>query len=436
MPDQLYIESLAYTGAGLGYLPDGKVVFVQGGLPGDRVSIELNVQKRRYATAQLVELLEPGPRRVPATCDLAGICGGCPWQCLEYPEQLHWKRSFVVDALKRIGKVADAEQLVQAINASEKIWNYRNKVEFSTVSKNGRLSLGKHPLNSTELVEVKRCHLLPKPFVDLPKQIAGTLNYAVSQEPVKPYRVGFRHSVRTGISELALWSTPSGMRRSFVAQLLTDAMKLDSLVRVLTRNQDSERKVVKTEILSGRGHWVEELSTRRLMISAPSFFQVNTPVAEAMVAKVLAIAEPADKQIWDLYCGAGSFTLPLAAAGAEVSAVEIAGSALRDLRRNLDAFALDEHVEVYSGDVGRALSELEPAHLAVLDPPRAGLSTTVVNQLLASAPEQLVYVSCDPQTLARDIAYLAAGGYQLLAAYPFDLFPQSYHVETIAHLKR
>jgi 23S rRNA (uracil1939-C5)-methyltransferase len=208
---------------------------------------------------------------------------------------------------------------------------------------------------------------------------------------------------------------------------------------VLTKGDDAQRKVRKTEVLSGYGFWQEELAGLIFRVSAPSFFQVNTAVAQNMVQTVLELAQSATSSnghIWDLYCGAGSFTLPLAQAGATVSAVEIAGSSLFDLRQNLKTHQLESQVKVFAGDVARCLDELNPAQLAVLDPPRSGLTPSVIQGLAKKAPPQLVYVSCDPQTLARDSRQLLEQGYQLLRVYPFDLFPQSPHVESIAHFSR
>jgi len=436
MLSEVRIESLAYTGAGIAHQDDGRVVFVSGGLPGDRALVEIQVDKTRYLRARLVELLEASELRLDAACQHAGQCGGCPWQCLAYPAQLEWKRRFVADALERVGHIPDAEALVAPIEASPKTWYYRNKVEFSVFGQAGRLHLGMHQSNDTEPTAISSCLLLPKVLADEPLSLGGTLNFALGREPVQPYRLGIRHSARTKSCELALWSTPCGMQRGFVAGLLAKAVPNSSTVRVLTRSNDAGRKVVNTEVLSGQGSWTEQLAGFRFMISAPSFFQVNTAVAEAMVAKLVELAAPADKHIWDLYCGAGTFSLPLAAAGATVSAVELAGSSLRDLRRNLKNANLEKGVQVVSGDVAIALRSLAPARLAVVDPPRSGLKPQVTAQLVDSPTAELIYVSCDPQTLARDAALLVAGGYHLQGVYPYDLMPQSYHVETIAYFVR
>ncbi|MDR2957635.1 MAG: 23S rRNA (uracil(1939)-C(5))-methyltransferase RlmD [Coriobacteriales bacterium] len=439
MQHEVSISALAYTGLGLSHLADGKVAFVAGGLPGDRLVVEIINDKGNYVDAQLIRFVEKSGERLPAACQHAPTCGGCPWQCLAYPVQLAWKRRFVVDALLRIGHIETADNLVSEVHASPNAWHYRNKMEFTLFSDDGRLKLGMYHQGSQQLVAINNCPLLPENLAGIPGSLAGSLSYAFGKDKVWPYRIGIRNSIRTNQSELALWSTPTGARRGFLTQLLGEILPASSLVRVLTRENNSKRQVIKTEVLSGRGHWTEHMAGVRFMVSAPSFFQVNTEVAETMVAKVLDLVAPAGKRIWDLYSGVGSFSLPMALAGGQVTAVEIAGSAIRDFHRNCRATGLDSQVGLISGDVARAFQDsdqLTSADIAVIDPPRSGLQADTLAGLSKASLHELVYVSCDPQTLARDSARLAMAGFQLIAAYPFDLFPQSYHVETVAYFQR
>ncbi|MCL2135957.1 MAG: 23S rRNA (uracil(1939)-C(5))-methyltransferase RlmD [Coriobacteriia bacterium] len=436
MQHEVTIESLVYTGAGLSHLTDGRVVFVPGALPGDQVLIETTADKKRYSEAKVLDILDSSEHRLAAPCIYADVCGGCPWQTLGYEQQLIWKRRFIVDALVRIGGIPEADSLVSEACASPHIWNYRNKVEFSVMNVNQRLQLVMHEAGSNQATAIKRCLLLPLHLTDLPGQLAGSLNYALQNEAVRPYRLGFRYSAQTKQSELALWSMPTGMRRHFVAQLLSQTVATSSLVRVLSRAEDASRDVLKTEVLSGRGYWSEDVLGTRYAVSAPSFFQVNTDVAELMVAYVMGLVARPDKHVWDLYSGVGTFSLPLAKAGATVSAVEIAGSSIRDLRRNLKASRLTETVDVFPGDTGRVIGTLRPADLAIVDPPASGIDQNVTNQLIQAPLSDLVYVSCNPQTLARDAKRLDEGGFSLVSARPFDLFPQTFHVETIAVFRR
>jgi 23S rRNA (uracil1939-C5)-methyltransferase len=260
------------------------------------------------------------------------------------------------------------------------------------------------------------------------------LGYALKESDAPLRRVGVRVSQRSGDVELALWTEPGSCNRGFVAGVMRDALKTTSLVRVLSPGPLAQREVRKVEVLEGRGHWREDLGGFRFRISAPSFFQVNTPVAEALVEHVLAELGPNPGCVLDLYSGAGTFTLPLARQMNDVYAVEMQGSSIRDLRRNLSSYDLE--AEVCAGDVARVVPELPATDAVVVDPPRTGLSADVRDALLKIAPRVLIYVSCNPATLARDVKEFVAQGHRLEKLRAFDLFPQTHHVEAVATLLR
>ncbi|MCL2882912.1 MAG: class I SAM-dependent RNA methyltransferase [Coriobacteriia bacterium] len=431
---ELSITDLAYTGYGLGHLEDGRVAFVSGAVPGDQMRVNITQDKGRYVFAEPAEILTPSDDRLPAVCPHADECGGCPWQAVSYPVQLDYKWRFVVSALGRTAKVKKPELLVSEIEPSKKCWGYRNKMEFGFGRRSEGLRLGIHRPRSNQLVPIKRCLLLPVGSEDLPRQLSGSLNYLFAEALPLPYRIQVRISERSGFSELALWSLPGPLKRGFVAQVLSQVKGFQSIVRVLTKTPKERQNIKKVEVLQGRGHWLEDFLGFRLRVSAPSFFQVNTPVAEQLVGYAIEQLEPAGAKVWDLYCGVGSFTLPLIGAGARLSACEIAGSSLRDLQSNLKFSSSKAIVE--SGDVKTGIKRLPKAKKAIIDPPRSGLSPEARQALIESSVRHLVYVSCDPQTLARDCAELIASGFTLNAAKPFDLFPQTYHVETVATLTR
>ncbi|MEE0345147.1 MAG: 23S rRNA (uracil(1939)-C(5))-methyltransferase RlmD, partial [Adlercreutzia sp.] len=211
-------------------------------------------------------------------------------------------------------------------------------------------------------------------------------------------------------------------------------LKNTSVVRVVA-DPGRARKVKKVEAISGKGCWEEEVAESRLLLSAPSFAQVNTAQAEKLVELVLAGLEvEAGDYVADLYAGAGTFTLPLAAAGACVVAVESAGSSVRDLRRNAERAGAD--IDIVGGDAARELPELGELDALVVDPPRAGLADGVVASIAAASPRRVAYVSCDASTWARDAARFEQEGYRLIRATPVDLFPQTYHVEVVSIFER
>jgi 23S rRNA (uracil1939-C5)-methyltransferase len=432
--EDVEIESLAYTGNGVAHLVSGKTVFVADAAPGDLVRIRIDEERDRFANASIAEILRPSTNRIPPTCPYADRCGGCGLQHIVYEEQLRWKRRFVVDALERIGKRADAEEIVGAIAHTSPIWGYRNKVELEPLWTGKRLSLGFHAKGSNEIVPVERCLLFPKGFENLPKRLAGALGFALNDSASPLKRVGVRVSRQTGDVEIALWTEPGGFNRAFVGKILGDSLKTTSLVRVLAKGPIQKRDIRGVEALSGKGFWEEKLAGFDFKISAPSFFQVNTNAAKLLIEQVLADVEPEGKLIADLCSGAGTFTLPLADVADDVIAIEIEGSSVRDLRRNLLENELD--AEVLGGGVEYLLPDLDDLDAAVIDPPRSGLSETAREAIAASSIKRLVYVSCNPTTLARDAKDLAEAGFTLIKATPVDLFPQTYHVETVAVLER
>jgi 23S rRNA (uracil1939-C5)-methyltransferase len=425
------IESLAYGGDAVGRLDDGRTAFISGGCPGDTCTVEITEERDRYVKGRIVELLDPSPQRVSPPCPYFGACGGCTWQHVSYETQLVAKRRSVVDALTRIGGRPDAEELVRDAVPSEREYGYRNKIELLVDPASIRPRLGFHRAGTDELIPIEECLLLPKKVRKAPKALSGALRYLAGEKDLGLQRVAIRTGAHTKDIEVALWTSTGPFQRAAAARVLAQALPTSSVVRVLTKGPGKQRAVTGVEVLGGKGFWRERLSGIQYAISAPSFFQVNTSVAEKLVRIVLDALEPdGSDRVLDLYSGAGTFTLPLAQLAGEVIAVESAGSAVRDLRRNLETNQL--WAEVIGGDAAREIGALGHFDLAMVDPPRSGLAPEVVTALAAVRPRVLAYVSCDPATLARDTKLLESEGMGLISATPIDLFPQSYHIETVA----
>jgi 23S rRNA (uracil1939-C5)-methyltransferase len=428
---ELRIESLAYGGDAVGHLPDGRAAFVAGGCPGDLARIEVLADKGRFVRARVVEVLEPSPDRVVAPCPYFGVCGGCTWQHISAQAQLRAKRQSVVDALTRIGRVERADEIVEDTLASPEQYGYRNKIELIAEMAPLGLRLGFRRARSQELVPIESCLLLPDKLATAPKALSGALRYLVGGQDLGFRRVGLRVARNTRDVEIALWTQPGPFPRRPAATTLGRALKSSSITRVLVKGPDRERQVAGVEVLAGSGNWRERLLGRTMTVSAPSFFQINTAAAELLVSQVLAKLEiGGTDRVADLYAGVGTFTLPLAEVTDGVVAVESAGSAVRDLRRNLEASGA--WAEVVGGDAARELASLGALDAAVVDPPRVGLEPGVAAALRESGARTVVYVSCDPATLARDTVAFLGEGYGLESVTPVDLFPQSYHIETVA----
>ncbi len=432
---ELDIERLAYGGDAIGHLADGRTVFVNGGCPGDRVAAEVVEDRGRFLRARTREVLVPSPARVVPPCPYFGACGGCSWQHVAADTQLEAKRDTVAGALSRIGHLPDAESLVGPARACGPAYGYRNKIELVATAGVRGLELGFHRAGSEDVIPVQSCALLPARVKTSPKALTGALRYLAGSGDLALQRVSVRVGASTKDIEVALWTDPGPFPRSAAAKVISQALPLTSLVRVLVKGAPRERRVSRVEVLAGKGFWRERLAGLPYLVSAPSFFQVNTGGAEVLVELVLdALAPDGTDRVLDLYAGAGTFTLPLAKVAGEVVAVEAASSAVRDLRRNLEDEGL--WADVVGGDAAREITSLGAFDLAVVDPPRSGIDVAVIDALAAARVRTLAYVSCDPATLARDAARLAEAGFTLTGATPIDLFPQTYHVEAVARFAR
>ncbi len=428
----LHVERLAYGGAGVAHAPDGRAVFVRGSCPGDTVAARVVAEHKRYLEAEVVEVIDASPDRVAPPCPYFGRCGGCQWQHISYDTQAVAKRDAVADSLSRIGDVGTPEMMPTVTSTNR--YGYRNKVELAAgTGEQGRLVLGLHVEGATDIVEIDRCMLLPERAGALPGAVSGALRFLSRGTDLALDRVVLRVAFHTRDLELDLWTRPGPFPRQGAVRALAGAASPTSLTRVICRDPAAERHRPKVEVLDGKGHWRERLGGRTFRVSAPSFFQVNSQVAEDLSRLVLDEASPGSSdRVLDLFAGVGTFTLPLASVAGEVVAIESSGAALRDLAANLDGAGL--RAEIAPGDAARALADAGAFDVAVVDPPRAGLGEGVVAALAAGAPRRIVYVSCDPATLARDVKQMRAAGFRLIRATPVDLFPQTYHVETVAVL--
>ena len=401
---ELHLTDMAHGGDALGR-HEGKVIFVPYAMPGEEALVEIVEDKGRYARARLIEILSPSPHRVGPPCPHfgPGKCGGCQWQHIAYPAQLELKAAVVGDQLARLGRLPDVPVKRPLPNASP--WHYRNHVQFS-VGDDGRLGFVATDGRRVETVEV--CHLL-HPLLE-------ELFAALDLELPGLTRLSLRAGVNTG-DQMVIFETHDDLPPALESDLPI------SCVLLLSDGAPAN--------LVGSNYITEVVAGRRFRISAPSFFQVNTAAAEELVRVVGEYLAPAgDETLLDAYCGVGTFALSLADKVGRVIGIEEDAGAVADARLNIAELT---NVEFMEGRVEALLPQLDrPIDLAVLDPPRQGCRPDALMTLIELAPLRVVYVSCDPATLARDARKLAEGGYQLLEVQPVDMFPQTYHVESVA----
>ena len=435
---KLTIQAMTYGPDGLARTDEGKAVFVSGGLVGDVVEARIVDDGPSFSRAVVEELLEPSPSRATPPCPFVGACGGCPWGGLSREAQLAAKEENLRSTLERIGKFSteEVDGLVRPIRHTKDAWGYRNKVELAPMVAGGKFSLGMHGRDPEQMVRVEACPLFEKKFPRALKGVIGALGYLGNSRDLELERVGIRASRRTGALEVALWTPTGAFPRQQVSRVLGDSLKPSSVVRVMSKGERRARKVAGVEALLGEGSWTEKIGDEEMRLSAPSFFQVNTKAAEILIDLVMEALDPREDEVAvDLYCGAGTFTLPLARRCEYVAAVEAYGPAVRDLRRNLEIARLD-NVDVIGGDAVREFPD-EDADVLVVDPPRAGLAAEAIDLIASTSARDVAYVSCDPATLARDLRrFCDEGTFRPVSATPVDLFPQTFHCETVVHLSR
>ncbi len=434
---ELSVEGLAFGGNGVARR-EGYVVFVAGGVPGDRVRARVTKAKRAYAEARAEEILTPGPNRIAPRAEHPGA----PWQVLPYERQLAVKQEQVEEALRRIGHL-DGYVLEPMVPAVEQ-WRYRNKLEYSFgTGAGGELLCGFHaPGRWHEIVPIEDCLLASERSNRAREQVVAFCRE--HRLPAYDRRTGegslrnlvVREGRRTGQIQVRLITAPGELD----ADALVGAVECDGLLWTRTDALGETTSAGETDLLAGSDYLEEELGGLQVRISPQAFFQTNTEMAEQLYAVAAEYAAlEGYERVYDLFCGIGTVGLTLAPRAGELWGLEIVESAVGDAIANAKLNEI-ERVHFFAGDVRVALRELAAEagrpDVLVVDPPRAGLSPKVVRRIIETAPKRIVYISCNPTTLAPNAAQLVEAGYALRRVRPVDMFPQTPHIECVAVLER
>ena len=432
---------------GLGTAPSGYTVFVPFSAPGDRVKVRMREVKRTYARADILEVLSPGAQRVAAPCPVAGRCGGCSWQHLAYPAQLEAKRRFLSEALARIGGLAGVP--VEEVLASPRTLGYRNKAQVPFSPRpGGGFEMGFFAEGSHRVVPLPEsgCAIQPGGANRALKAAEALLR----SSGVPAYDEGsgegeLRHllaRVNSAGQVMLVFVTRGPVSKALKVAAESLRKEMPELVSVLHNRQPSPGNLIlggETRLLAGQDHLVEELGGLRFKVSATSFFQVNSLQVEAMWSLLLGSREWSGKEgVLELYCGVGTLSLPLAKACGRLLGLESSAGAVRDARENAALNGVGNASFFQLGaEAGFDLAEKQgfKPEVLVVDPPRKGLEPGLTAEILKHRPAEILYVSCDPASLARDLGALARGGYGVERVRPLDLFPQTYHVESVTCLK-
>jgi len=441
---ELQIDRLGTSGEGVGRY-ENFTVFVPNALPGENVSVIIEEVKNSYARGRIKQILHESVDRVAPLCELYEECGGCQLQHFSYEAQLRAKRAQVVDALTHIGKFPQIP-VMETLRAEEP-WNYRNKMQFPIGRSSGKIVIGCFAQGSHRIINTENCHIQRTENNDLAnaaREIAEQLHIPVYNEDT--HKGVLRHIVgRVGRSNdlmaVIVTATKQLPRAKEFVRMMRE--RLPNLVSVHQNIQTYRNNVIMgrdTQLLWGRPTIIDSLGRLNFHISPRSFFQVNTRQAERLYEQALAYADlHGTETVIDAYCGTGTITLFLAQKARKVYGIEIVQPAILDARKN----ARDNHIKNAEFIVGDATTVMPALYkqgirpdVVVVDPPRAGCTETVLRTFANMKPQRIVYVSCNPATLARDLAILKELGYLAQEVQPVDLFPQTSHVENVCLLRK
>jgi 23S rRNA (uracil1939-C5)-methyltransferase len=419
------IEKLVHGGDGLARLGDGRAVFVTGALPGEEVVIELRRRKKGVFEAGLVELVTPSTDRIAPPCNGELQCTGATWPHIAYPAQLRYKQEILLDTLKRIGGMGPARPL--PVLPSPRIDHYRLRTQFNVRMKDGRQRIGFFRRGSYDLVEVDKAFLI-HPLID---KVLKALRQLVDRLPV--------------LSEIHINVTPKDEAHILVFSEQGTLPAMESFFGLLKNMAPEVIGIAgfadrKKMFSLGKNQLTLEVEGLTLKATEGNFYQVNWEQNRNMVKTVLDFATlTGNETVLDLYCGIGNFSLPLAKTAKMVIGIESGWSAIEDAKANA-ALNNIANTEFIADDMQKGLKTLIQrkmrADVIVLDPPRAGATLKTLERALAFVPRKIIYVSCNPSTLARDLKFFHLFGFRLDRLQPVDMFPWTYHIECVAEMVR
>ncbi len=434
------IQSLGINGEGVGYW-HGYTIFADGALPGEEVRGRLTQVERKFGRIQVSSTLNENPGRTKPPCPLFGRCGGCQLMHLSYDHQIDLKRQLVLKALERVGKLTDIA--VEPCIASPSPLHYRNKIQLPVTASDEGLKIGLYARNSHDLIEVDHCLV----HCELGETVFQKVSKIIKESGITSYN----HATHTGVLRFVLIKSAINTKEVLVTlvtafeapevlkQISDSIMQQCPEVKGVSLNiNEAQGNVVlggNFKLLNGRDFIEEVLAGLTFRVSPSSFFQVNTAQAENLYAKALEFAALTGKEnVLDAFCGVGTLSLLIAQQAKHVVGVECVPEAISDAIVNAKRNAI-ENTEFICANAEDYISTINAIDVAFLNPPRKGCEKQFLEKLTELNPKRIVYISCDPGTLARDLALLREKGYNIVVIQPFDMFPQTSHVECVALLE-
>ncbi len=444
----LTITDLADNGSGVGRYTDF-VVFVPNTVPGDQLLVQIDRMKRSWAQGKLLEIISPSPHRVRPHCIVADKCGGCQWQFAAYSYQLQGKQNQVYQALVRLGKFPAPEisSRIQPILGASQAFRYRNKVTYPIVADGeGKIKVGYYQANSHKLINLNQCPVQDQrldPLLQAVKQDLIRSGWSVYNEVTHRgnlRHLGFRIGRHSG--EVLVTIVSQSWQLEGMEEIARGWLALPGVVGVVLNRNDAPNNVIFGEdsrCVAGRDYVVEYFAGLTFHLTADTFFQIYTEQAELLVELLLDNLDlQSTETIVDAYCGVGTFTLPLAPHCRKCYGIEIQPQAITQAQNNARLNNLTDRVEFITGKVEEILPNLGiKPDILILDPPRKGCEPEVIAFIAQSEIDRVVYISCNPATLARDLQLLCNDNkYKIQTIQPIDFFPQTAHVETMVILVR
>lgn len=441
---EVEIADIGTNGEGIGKI-GGLTVFVENGVPGDKVKVIIETVKKNYSVGRIMDILVPSRHRVVPVCTYADTCGGCQIQQIDYKAQLKLKTDMVKAAISRIGKLKDV--LIHDTVGMDEPNYYRNKAQFPVSVADGKALIGFYKKGSHEIINIESCYIQHS----INDYIISAIKAYMDQNKVDAYdeatgkglirhlitKVGFA----TGEIMVMLVTAESKIpNKEHLIQLLIKEIPKVNIIQNINRKKGN--KILGDECITiyGKDRIVDYIGELQFLISPLSFFQVNPMQTKILYNKVLEFAELSGKEtVCDIYCGIGTISLFLAQRAKKVYGVEVVEAAIEDAKENA-AINNIHNVEFFTGEAEEVFPRLYKqglrADVVVVDPPRKGCDEKVLDTIVKLNPQRIVYVSCNPATLARDLKYLDENGYRTVEVQPVDMFPHTSHVECVVRLQR
>lgn len=443
----LTITSATAEGSGVGKTDEGIAVFVPLSAIGDKLSVRILKAKKTYAFGKIEEILVPSPSRIEPDCPVFSKCGGCIWRHISYEEECNIKQQKVIDAVKRIGGIDSVE--FKPIIKSDNIMRYRNKAQFPVgLDKNGSLQIGFYSFHSHRIVDCSDCALQPEVFtkvIDITRDFLQKTNNDIYSEQTGKGRL--RHIyIRMGeiTNELMVCYVVNGnglkQEDLLVRMLRSEIPMLKSIIVNSNREKTNVILGLKNRTVYGKDYITDKLCSLTFKISPFSFWQVNRSQAEKLYNKVAEYANlKSDEILLDLYCGTGTIGLTMSSRCKMLIGVEIVEDAIKDAEENAGINNIT-NARFICADAAEAAKKLRDEGLkpdvVILDPPRKGCGQDLVQTIFEMSPKRVVYVSCDPATMARDLKYFSEKGYKAKEITPCDMFSRTAHVESVCLIEK